>query len=649
MRLGSAFLKLPLRFDIERLKGEAMQFGEADWEYHPQRETGNTALPLISVGGENNNLFEGEMKPTSALERCPYIQQVMAAFGTVVGRTRLMRLKAGCDVPAHSDGNYAWRNRLRIHIPIITHPEVIFSSVDNIDIHRAAGDAWTFDNWREHAVYNNSDVDRIHLVIDTVGSSQFWATAKSGWDPSGADQEQNQAIKYYPFSYNSDDHSFALERFNSLPVRSPDEVTNMCNELLADLRQFERSSPHMFVDLEEEIELFKHDWAGYWARYWDLTEYIPQYQLLVRRLKTKIRPLLKHANFDSNRADVYTVAAAWITSMTNEAAPQRLEGSAPELKLDSTVAHSSTSVVDTDKAGSGLTLDEYIARFSLPAFEQPIFIVAAPRSGSTMLFEALQRNKGLWTIGDESQREVESIPSLHPANRQFASNELGKDDYTPQIGAQLMEAFMARLQNPGGTGYEQTPEEYQPKSIRFLEKTPKNSLRIAFFRAMFPDAKFIYLYRSARSNIGSIIDAWNSQKFVTYRNLPDWNGPYWSLLLPEGWRGMRGQSTAQVAAWQWAATNRKIMQDLSQLPKTDWTTISYETLIESPSASLQRLCQFAEIPFGPRMEIFAKQGFPQSRYTLTAPENHKWLRHEKGILEAEEIFLSIENEINEFH
>ena len=66
------------------------------------------------------------MQPTPMLERCPYLQQVMASFNTVIGRSRLMRLAPGNGVPPHSDTDYSWRNRVRIHVPIITDPAIIF-------------------------------------------------------------------------------------------------------------------------------------------------------------------------------------------------------------------------------------------------------------------------------------------------------------------------------------------------------------------------------------------------------------------------------------------------------------------------------------------------------------------------------------------
>ena len=40
--------------------------------------------------------------------------------------------------------------------------------------------------------------------------------------------------------------------------------------------------------------------------------------------------------------------------------------------------------------------------FQLPEFDRPIFILSAPRAGSTLLFETLSQFPDIWTIGRES-------------------------------------------------------------------------------------------------------------------------------------------------------------------------------------------------------------------------------------------------------
>ena len=41
-------------------------------------------------------------------------------------------------------------------------------------MHMAPGDTWIFDAWKMHKVVNGADKTRVHLVIDTCGSSRFW-------------------------------------------------------------------------------------------------------------------------------------------------------------------------------------------------------------------------------------------------------------------------------------------------------------------------------------------------------------------------------------------------------------------------------------------------------------------------------------------
>jgi hypothetical protein len=163
--------------------------------------------------------------------------------------------------------------------------------------------------------------------------------------------------------------------------------------------------------------------------------------------------------------------------------------------------------------------------------DRPIFVVSSPRAGSTMLFETMSLSPSVWTIGGESHRAIERVRALHPAEHGFDSNRLTADDAVAGTVAELEQSFCMELRDregnrpkPGATG------------LRLLEKTPKNSLRVPFLAAAFPDARFVYLYRDPRETVSSMLDAWRSGRFITYSNLPGWTGSPWSLLLVPGWR-----------------------------------------------------------------------------------------------------------------
>lgn len=195
MRLDRPFAQLPLLFDAARLQAEVGALPEEAWVPHPDGIAGNSAVRLISSEGAENDSIHGQMRITPWLEAMPYLRQVLAAFGVVWGRSRLMRLAPRTGVPDHADINYHWHTRVRVHIPVWTNPAVRFHC-DGEAVHMAAGEAWIFDNWRRHHVDNAADSARIHLVADTSGTSAFWAMANAapvpreswrriGWRPDG--------------------------------------------------------------------------------------------------------------------------------------------------------------------------------------------------------------------------------------------------------------------------------------------------------------------------------------------------------------------------------------------------------------------------------------------------------------------------------
>ncbi len=198
MRLSHPFFQFPLIFDVARLQDEVAALPSEAWTAHPDRVPGNSAARLISAGGEETDSVHGQMLPTRWLEAMPYLRQALAGFGVVWSRSRLMRLAPGAGVPEHADINYHWHNRVRLHIPIFTWPEVRFHC-DGQSVHMAAGEAWIFDNWRRHHVENESSGERVHLVADTSGTAAFWRVAHGQappraqwrtvvWDPAAKPQ-----------------------------------------------------------------------------------------------------------------------------------------------------------------------------------------------------------------------------------------------------------------------------------------------------------------------------------------------------------------------------------------------------------------------------------------------------------------------------
>ncbi|MDG1733328.1 MAG: sulfotransferase [Thalassotalea sp.] len=256
-------------------------------------------------------------------------------------------------------------------------------------------------------------------------------------------------------------------------------------------------------------------------------------------------------------------------------------------------------------------------------FQRPIIILSAPRSGSTLLFETLSHLENIWTIGDESHAVIEHIPELSTVFRGFVSNALHAEDATVPTVKLLKSKFLDLLRDRNGIEYDK--ESKQP--VRFLEKTPKNSLRVGFLKKAFPDAIFIYLVRDPKANISSIIDAWHSKHFLTYPNLPGFNGK-WSLLLTPKWQDLKNKSITEIATQQWKVSNQSIIEELSDLPKDRWKMINYEQFIAQPHKVLADIANFIDLDIDPIFIDKFKNGLALSKYTLSQPNKKKW--HDKA-------------------
>ncbi|HMK85629.1 MAG TPA: aspartyl/asparaginyl beta-hydroxylase domain-containing protein [Steroidobacteraceae bacterium] len=224
MRLPQRFYRLPVRFDVDRLRSEVASLPAQAWSPHPAGDAGNDAVRLISVEGGENEEVNGVMRMTPYLERSPYLRQVLASFGVVWSRSRLLRLAPGAKVHVHADVHHHWFYRVRMHIPVVTRPEVQFTC-DGERVHMAAGEAWLFDNWRLHQVDNPTDSERIHLVGDTSGSASFWELAA---------QSDKTAVSYRPYD-PSRAATPLTERALPRPVMPPAELDLLIVDLRSEL------------------------------------------------------------------------------------------------------------------------------------------------------------------------------------------------------------------------------------------------------------------------------------------------------------------------------------------------------------------------------------------------------------------------------
>jgi hypothetical protein len=487
---------------------------------------------------------------------------------------------------------------MRVHVPIVTQPSVRFYCGD-ADIHMASGECWIFDTWRQHRVVNDAQRARIHLVADTVGGDRFFQLLGSGRAPDrSAPGWQAQLVSPRPGSVEP---ALDYERFNAPIVMSPWEMREQFAFLIGD------ALPHpQLPQLQSMVHALCNRWQALWACYGEMAEGWPRYRALLDAFDRALNgfsalSLRNHVQLiKAIRTIILTVALA-DCDRDGGAEIREQAGVAPEQSISGHVRGRSSNAKTV-------------------RFDRPVFLLGPPRSGSTLLFETLAQAPGVHTVGGESHGVIEGISALNTAERGFESNRLLAVDATPEVAAELRSRFAQLLRDrdrrpPAG------------ESVRLLEKTPKNSLRAPFLAEVFPDARFVYLYRDPRQVLGSMIDAWQSGRFRTYPDLPGWTGLSWLLLLIPGWRSLVGRPLGEIVATQWQVATELLFDDIDRIPDEKRTVLRYEALVADPAREVARIC--ADVGFGWDRPLDA--GLPLSRYTLSPPEADKWRRHAADI------------------
>lgn len=177
------FIKFPISFDVHKLKGDLSGIMNKSWTDHYNKNdyTGKwTSVALMSKDGKSDNIFalsDGNdgIRNTEILDSCTYFKEILDQFHFEKTAVRLLQLAAGAEIKPHSDHCLGYEDgSFRLHIPIITNPDVEFI-LDGQRLIMNEGECWYIDANFIHSVANRGNQDRIHLVIDGVRND--WTNA----------------------------------------------------------------------------------------------------------------------------------------------------------------------------------------------------------------------------------------------------------------------------------------------------------------------------------------------------------------------------------------------------------------------------------------------------------------------------------------
>lgn len=246
--------------------------------------------------------------------------------------------------------------------------------------------------------------------------------------------------------------------------------------------------------------------------------------------------------------------------------------------------------------------------------DQPVFILGSPRSGTTLLFEVLGRSPELASLERESHFLWEMFHDLPAAA--YGSHRVGPADITPNE-RRVLHWAVDRVSRGGR---------------RYLDKAPRNCLRVPYLAELFPGAWFVHLKRDGRAAVSSLITGWRSPgamfpgaEMPLPLSIDGYPGTTWKFLVPPGWEEYAtGRTLEEVCAFQWISANEAILRAREDLGSDRWIELSYESFVQAPR---ERTAELLE-RLGLRQDrtVLDEAGSLDRHVTkaVTAPRPDKW-------------------------
>lgn len=268
----------------------------------------------------------------------------------------------------------------------------------------------------------------------------------------------------------------------------------------------------------------------------------------------------------------------------------------------------------------------------------PLFVLGAPRSGTTLLYQLLTEHLD---VGYLANAHAEAPSDVSRVERERSPRALrGGSDYESEHGATDGPAGPSEAGEFWYRFFPRDPHEVHDADatttrVRELRaavrlfadacgrpvvfKNVFNSLRIPVIAAALPEARFVVIERDLESNARSLLAG-----RVKRGDLVAW----WSAR-PDGADDVADQHPARQVVWQAARMQRVAARELARLDPARSFTVSYAELCAQPGrviASIEEWLLAGGVRIGERAEAGMPVAFERRAGGTLAPELEEALR-----------------------
>lgn len=204
----------------------------------------------------------------------------------------------------------------------------------------------------------------------------------------------------------------------------------------------------------------------------------------------------------------------------------------------------------------------------------PIFLVGVPRSGTTLLRMLIDSHPDImcgpeapWIAG----RGIRGLANVRDLTLYLTENEWGAANSLTGVDQEMIYKLMASVIDE----IMSTAVRSQLK-CRWADKTPENIVAVPFLHHLFPDAKFVHIFRDGRDV------ALSTQERL------------WEKISFQTGRSRRVKNTYSNALKRWVSWIKQFHVDVERL-NVSYLSTRYEDLVCSPREEMQKILDFLEV------------------------------------------------------
>lgn len=252
-------------------------------------------------------------------------------------------------------------------------------------------------------------------------------------------------------------------------------------------------------------------------------------------------------------------------------------------------------------------------KLSKSTADTPVFILGCSRAGTTLVYKTFSESSQLGTLHKETH---DLWSSMHPLEeKNWAGHELYAEDASDQDRKFISSYFYTH------TG-----------TLKFVDKNNQNGLCLPYLLELFPNAQFVYVKRSPEDNINSLIEGWKKA-----HEFANWSGSLpkevkieqgeftrWCFFIAKDWQHYINSSIEEVCAYQYRIMNEAIIQGRERVPKSQWTEIHYEDILENPVNAFKNTFSALGLEFDENMEQHCKTVLDRPYNAFSEIRTNKW-------------------------